>query len=210
MRFFKLHRHRAFTLSELMMAISIGTTTAGAAIFLYTLVYRGFLETSSKVQMQRKADVMVEKITRGPMGIFGGIHSVYYNANGTPGSPNPLISTVTTSPTNQTFSFYVQTNFNNFTFICLTNYQNVAVAARYVIGYDSVNKIVYYTVNGEAQNSMIQDFPANVSMGRFMFIETSNAMVRLQFDLLLLKPSTGAVLTNTYETVAFYRNNPQE
>lgn len=203
------HRE-AFTLVELMIALSVGTAVAGASIILYLFVYQGMYEGSAKMVAQRKADMMVEKITRGPMGTFGGIHSVYFKADGTPGSPNPTITTVGTNPTNQTFSFYVQTNFNNFTYICLTNYLNTAVAARYTIGYNPVNKTVYYTVGTGGQTEMIVGFPDRVNMGRFMFTETgTNGMVRLTFDLLIQKGNRD-VLTNTYEASAFYRNNPKE
>lgn len=210
MKTFPTGRDQAFTLVELMIALTVGSVVAGAAVILYLFIYQGMYETSAKLVAQRKADMMVEKITRGPMGCFGGIHSVYYWANGTAGAPNPTITTVSTSPTNQTFSFYVQTNFTGFTYINMTNYLNTAVAARYTIGYNSTNKTVYYTVGSGSQSEMIVGFPDRVTMGRFMFTETgTNAMVKLTFDLLIQKANR-TVLTNTYEANAFYRNNPLE
>ncbi len=200
----------AFTLPELMIAMSIGMAVAAAALILNIYIYRGLSDTSSKIQSQRKADMIIEKITRGPMGTFGGIHSVYYNDQGTPGSPNPVIATIATAPTNQTFTFRAQTNFTAFGYISLTNYTDSSMAALYTIGYDTPSKTVYYRVNGGDQIPMVNGFPNTISMGRFMFTEPgTNAMVKLTFDLLVQKAG-GRVLTNTYETTASYRNNPQE
>ncbi len=192
-----------------MVSLSIGTTVAAASLFLFVYLYRGLYEASAKIQAQQKADTLVQKITRGPMGTFGGIHSVYYNASGYPGSPNPTVTTISTNPTNQTFSFYVQTNFSGFTYVSMANYQNTSVAALYKIGYNPASKTIYYTVNGGTQVPMVNDFPANLSIGRFMFAISGTNLVNMQFDFLIQKPN-GSVLTNTYDATAFYRNNPQQ
>ncbi len=211
--FYNLHdpaRENAFTLAELMIALPIGIAAAGAALFLYIFLYRGMYDTTSELQAQSKANAIIEKIARGPMGTFGGIHSVYFNANGTPGNPNPTITTVSTSPTNQTFSFYVQTNYSGFAYISLTNYLDTSVAALYTIGYDTNANMVYYTVNNGSKTSL-ETLPSNILIGRFMFIQTNSTLpeVQLAFDILIPK-SNGTVTSNSYTTLATFRNNPQE
>jgi prepilin-type N-terminal cleavage/methylation domain-containing protein len=206
---FKASRKRAMTLIELMFAISIGSVVFTGVLILYILLLRGASDTSAIILTQRKASLLTEKVIRGPMGVFGGMHSVYYNEVGTPGAPNPLIVTLSTNPTNQTFSFYVQTNFNSFTCINLTNYTDPSVAALYKIGYNSTNHAVYYTVNNGPEINLMSGFAPGVDVTRFMFVQNTNASVNFEFDLIIPK-SNGQILTNSYNSVIAYRNTPQE
>jgi hypothetical protein len=146
----------------MMFAVGISMAVIAAGMVIFILLYRTSNDASKQIRVQRKADILVERLARGPYGGYGGIRGAYVNSQ-LPGNalPNPVGGTVNAlagSNVHQTLSYYAQTNFANFVHLgtpvtSLANFltQHTTNAGLYTIGYDSTNRWIYYAVNGGSE-----------------------------------------------------------
>lgn len=177
-RFLKNHfSRRSYTLLEVMFATGISMVVIAAGMLIFIMIYQASNDASKQIRVQRKADILVERLSRGPFGGYGGIRGAYLNTS-LPGNalPNPIGGTINpvTSNVFHTLQYYSQTNFANYitlgtTVTSLANFQaqHSTNAALYRIAYDSTNKFIYYSINNGPETPIIELEDVELSYLRF-------------------------------------------
>jgi hypothetical protein len=143
------------------------------------MLYRASNDASKQIRVQRKADILIERLARGPYGGYGGIRGAYVNTSLAGNAlPNPVGGTVNPlsgSNVYHTLQYYAQTNFTDYVTLATTvtslgDFQTQHVPANaslYQIGYDSTNKWIYYTVDGGSETAIIDLEDVELSYLRF-------------------------------------------
>jgi Tfp pilus assembly protein PilW len=196
----------SFTLVELMLAVGISMAVIAAGMVIFILLYRTSNDASKQIRVQRKADLLIERLARGPYGGYGGIRGAYVNSqlagnalpNPVGGTVNPLVG----SNVHQTLTYYAQTNFANYVHLAtpvtsLANFltQHSTNAALYTVGYDSTNRWIYYSVNGGTVQPMVDLEDIDLDYMRF-----SGGLFQLN-----ITPTS--VSTNTYSGTNYISTN---
>jgi hypothetical protein len=170
----------SYTLVEMLVATGVAMAVIGAGLVIFIMIYRASNDASKQIRVQRKADILIERLARGPYGGFGGIRGAYLNTslagntlpNPVGGTLNPLSSS---NSLHQTLQYYAQTNFTAYvtlgtTVTSLANFQTqhaTTNAGLYVIGYDPTNEWVYYKVNNGPDTPIVELEDVELSYLRF-------------------------------------------
>jgi hypothetical protein len=156
----------SFTLVEVMIAVGISMAVIASGMVMFILIYRTSHDASRQIRVQRKADILIERLARGPSGGYGGIRGAYLNTQLAGNQlPNPMGGTVNSmygSNVFQTLTYYAQTNFVNFVHLAtpttsLANFlsQHDTNASLYTIGYDSTNRWVFYSIDNNTPQPIV-------------------------------------------------------
>jgi hypothetical protein len=169
----------SYTLVEVMFAMAVSMAVIAAGMIIFIMIYQTSNDASKQIRVQRKADILIERLSRGPFGGFGGIRGAYVNTslagnalpNPVGGTKNPLSGS---NSLHQTLQYYAQTNFGSWVTLgtavtSLSNFQSQhgTNAGLYQIGYDSTNKWVYYSLDGGPQTPIVELEDVDLAYLRF-------------------------------------------
>ena len=232
----------SYTLIEVLFAMAISMAVIAAGMIIFIMIYQTSNDASKQIRVQRKADILIERLSRGPFGGYGGIRGSYVNTSLAGNAlPNPVGGTVNplsgSNSLHQTLQYYAQTNFGNFvtlgtTVTSLANFQaqHTTNAGLYVIGYDSTNKWVYYTLNAGAETPIVELEDVDLAYLRFSggvfqqniastYLATNNYngtnyvytnasnLIIMEFGMPYWTSDGKRRLTNAYSAKVYIRNN---
>lgn len=231
-----------YTLVEVMVAVGVSMAVMAAGMIMFIMIYRASHDASKQIRVQRKADILIERLSRGPVGGYGGIRGAYVNTSLAGNSlPNPVGGTLNplsgSNSIHHTLQYYAQTNFTSYvtlgtTVISLANFQaqHTTNAALYVIGYDSTNKWVYYSIDGGTPTPIVELEDVELAYLRFAggvfqqnigstYLATNNYngtnyvytnasnLIIMEFGMPYWTSDGRRRLTNAYSAKIYIRNN---
>ncbi|MBV9463869.1 MAG: hypothetical protein JO317_06535 [Verrucomicrobiae bacterium] len=154
---------RSFTLIEAITGLAIAVMVLSTALTFLIEIHRASADTSKQIDIQHQADLIVERLERGPDGRIGGLREAYLNASLAGNvAPNPTGGTPSVSSNVfHTLTYTVQTNHVNFVSLSdpvtsATSFNTLhgGDSAQITIGYDAAQRRIFYRVGAGANQTI--------------------------------------------------------